>query len=241
MSVRPPIHGIVFDKDGTLLDYEASWRPINARAAAIASRGDAELAVQLLAVGGADPYGGGAKADGLLAAGNTAEIAAAWIAAGAPGDVIGLTVELDALFRSAADTVVPAGDLRSIFGSLHEAGYVLGVASSDNEAAIRATLVRFEVDRLVAFVAGYDSGHGTKPGPGMVLGFCRATKIDPTEVAVVGDNRHDLLMGRAAGAGMTVGVLTGTGTKETLAGLADAVLDSIADLGSLLIGSAPRS
>ena len=47
---------------------------------------------------------------------------------------------------------------------------------------------------------------------------------------MVGDNRHDLEMARAGGAGLAVGVLSGTGTRETLAPMADVILDSIADL-----------
>ena len=51
---------------------------------------------------------------------------------------------------------------------------------------------------------------------------------------MVGDNRHDLEMARAGGAGLAVGVLSGTGTRETLAPMADVILDSIADLPGYL-------
>lgn len=232
------IRGILFDKDGTLLDYEASWRPINARAAEIASCGDRDLAVRLLAVGGADRHGGAVAPDSVLAAGNTAEIATAWVRAGAPTAAATLTAELDALFRASVQSVVPVTDLAPLFGRLRGRGLRLGIASSDNEAAIRATAARFGIDRCIDYVAGYDSGHGTKPGPGMVLGFCRATSLAPREVAVVGDNRHDLAMGRVAGAGLLIGVLTGTGTRETLAGLADLCIGSVAEIEAALFSDA---
>jgi phosphoglycolate phosphatase len=51
---------------------------------------------------------------------------------------------------------------------------------------------------------------------------------------MVGDNRHDLEMARAGGAGLAIGVLSGTGTLETLAPIADVVLDSVADLPGFL-------
>jgi phosphoglycolate phosphatase len=54
------------------------------------------------------------------------------------------------------------------------------------------------------------------------------------EVMVVGDNRHDLEMGRSARAGLVVGVLSGTGSRETLMSFADHVLESIIDLETLL-------
>jgi phosphoglycolate phosphatase len=68
----------------------------------------------------------------------------------------------------------------------------------------------------------------------MVHAFCEAVGTSPKAVAVVGDNLHDLEMGRAAGAGLLVGVLTGTSAHADLAPHADAVLDSIADLPALL-------
>lgn len=228
------IRGILFDKDGTLLDYAQSWTPINRAAAALAARGDAALAARLLALGGADAEGGSVTADSLLAAGNTAEIAASWIAGGAPFALPELQERIDALFREAAQTVVPVGDLAGILGRLRARGFWLGIASSDNEAAIRATARRFGIDALLGYVAGYDSGFGVKPGPGMVEGFCRRTGLDPGEVAVVGDNAHDIAMGRSAGAGLTVGVLTGTGTRATLERIADLVLPSIVELGAAL-------
>jgi phosphoglycolate phosphatase len=221
------INGILFDKDGTLLDYAASWTPINARAAAIAARGDTALAARLLAMGGADRHGDSVRADSLLAVGNTAEIASAWVQAGAFGTPATLTMELDALFQASTATVVPVTALAPLFARLKARGLRLGIASSDSEAAIRATACCFGIDGHLDYVAGYDSGHGAKPGPGMVHGFCAATSLAPGQVAVVGDNRHDMAMGRAARAGLCVAVLTGTGTRATLAGFADVCLDSI--------------
>ena len=230
------IRGILFDKDGTLIDYEATWLPLNREAALFAAAGDPELALRLLEVGGADPHTGAVRADSLLAAGATPEIAAAWIAAGSPYGVDLLVPEMDRIFRGATAAVIrptipdPAG----LFRRLRSRGLKLGVASSDGEAAIRATLGLFDLLDLVDFIAGYDSGHGHKPNPGMVYGFCDATGLPPGAVLMVGDNRHDMAMGRAAGVGLSVGVLSGTGTTETLAGLADLCLPDIGGLEDLL-------
>jgi len=118
---------------------------------------------------------------------------------------------------------------------LHERGYKLGVASSDNERSIRQTARRFGFIDYLDYIAGYDSGFGTKPEPGMVLGFYAATGLSPVQVAVVGDNNHDLHMGRNAGVGLTVGVLTGTGSRETLTAASDYCLNDITELESLLM------
>ncbi|TBW38732.1 HAD family hydrolase [Siculibacillus lacustris] len=232
------IRAILFDKDGTLLDFWPSWGPIAVRAGTHAARGDAALAERLLAVAGIGLDGRRADPDSVFAAGSAADIARVWIAAGAPGDVDSLTHELDAIFCAAVGDVVPVGDLAAILGRLARRGYRLGIASSDGEAAIRATVERFGLEGLIDFVAGWDSGHGGKPGPGMVLAFCRAIGVAPEAVAVVGDTLHDLAMARAADAGLRVAVLTGTGTRARLAAEADVVLGSIAELEALLVDPA---
>ena len=104
------------------------------------------------------------------------------------------------------------------------------MATSDNTGSAEAGLLAMGVRSHFDFVCGYDAGHGHKPGPGMVLGFCAHVGLSPAAVAVVGDSVHDLHMARAAKAGMVVGVLTGPATRAELAPHADIVLPSIADL-----------
>ncbi len=228
------IAGILFDKDGTLLDYDESWLPVNRELASIAAQGDAALADRLLSACGMDPVTGHIVPDSLLAAGNTRQISEGLVAAGSRMDVAELTEKLDALFSHAADFSAPVTDLAAFFRRLHERGYKLGIASSDNERSIRQTARRFGFLDYVDYIAGYDSGFGTKPEPGMVLGFTRATGLSPSQIAVVGDNNHDLHMGHNAGAGLKVGVLTGTGSRESLAAASDYCLNDITELESLL-------
>lgn len=229
----PAIAGILFDKDGTLLDYAKSWVPVNYELARIAARGDAALADRLLFACGMDPATGHVVADSLLAAGNTVEIAQGMVEAGAAYPFEELRALFDDLFSRSAAYAVPVAELAPFFAGLKAEGYRLGVASSDNETSIRETAKRFGFAECLDYVAGYDSGHGTKPGPGMVLGFCAATGLAPHQVVVVGDNNHDLHMGISAGAGLTVAVLTGTGSRQSLAD-ADHCLNDITELPALL-------
>lgn len=233
MTKAATISGILFDKDGTLLDYARSWVPVNYELARIAAVGDEALARKLLVAGGMDPDTGHVMPDSLLAAGNTVEIAEGFVAAGAPFTVEALTIHFDGLFANSAQLAVAVADLAAFFATMHARGYWLGVASSDNEASIRATAKRFGFEDYLHYVAGYDSGFGIKPEPGMVLGFCAATGLAPHQVAVVGDNNHDMHMGRNAGAGLTVAVLTGTGSRESLADASDYCFDDITELVTL--------
>jgi phosphoglycolate phosphatase len=233
------IKGILFDKDGTLLDYDESWLPVNRELAHIASQGDAVLADHLLAACGMDPVTGHIVPDSLLAAGNTRQIAEGLVAAGSKVEVVELTIKLDELFSNAAEFSVPVTDLAAFFGRLHGRGFKLGIASSDNERSIRLMAQRFGFAEFVDYIAGYDSGFGSKPEAGMVLGFCKATGLEPAEVAVVGDNNHDLHMGHNAEAGLKVAVLTGTGSRESLAAASDYCLNDITELEALLSDHQP--
>jgi phosphoglycolate phosphatase len=224
------IRGLLFDKDGTLVDYAKSWTPVNRRAARLAAGGDGDLTRRLLIVGGADAETGEAAASGLLAMGSTAEIASAWVSAGAPTDVERLTRALDELFVSSVDDAVPVTDLKTVLGRLRARGLKLGIASSDSEAAVRATEFRFGIDDLIDFRAGYDSGFSVKPAPDAVAAFCACAGLAAREIAVIGDSVNDMLMGRAAGAGITVGILSGTSAATDLGAYADICIDSVADL-----------
>jgi phosphoglycolate phosphatase len=229
------IKGILFDKDGTLLDYVATWMPANRAAALAAARGDAALAERLLVASGYDPHSGRVAANAPLAAATNAQIAELWL-----GHLTGWSAEellalIDRTFEDVSGAqAMPVTELVPLFARLRGRGLRLGLATSDSRRGVDATLGRFGILDLLDYVAGYDSGHGVKPAPGMVHGFCAATGLAPGEVAVVGDNLHDLEMGRRAGAGLVVAVLSGTGAYADLAVHADHVLDSIAALEALL-------
>ena len=72
-SLRSPgaIRGVLFDKDGTLFDFQRTWVPVNRTAALAVADDDPELAERLLARGGQDESGRVAGGS-LLAAGHTA-------------------------------------------------------------------------------------------------------------------------------------------------------------------------
>lgn len=228
------IRAVLFDKDGTLTDFQQTWGPLNRRAAVLAADGDPALADRLMRLGGLDPATGLTRPDSLLAAASTREIAEAWTAAGSPLAPAALTAALDDLYTRSAGAAVPVADLPAFFARLKGRGLKLGIASSDSEAAIHALAAHFGFDSHLDFVAGYDSGHGVKPGGGMVAAFCRAVAVAPAETVVVGDNLHDMAMGRAAGAAAVVGVLTGTGTADSLAAAADVCLAGIGALETWL-------
>ncbi|OJJ11138.1 phosphoglycolate phosphatase [Alphaproteobacteria bacterium AO1-B] len=229
------IKAILFDKDGTLLDFDATWATPQEQAASFAANGDELLSKRLLVAGGMDPGTRKTAAGSLFAAGNALEIAEAFINEGAPRSLEHLTSVLDRIFLQGMQKAKLLPGLETSLHELHNAGYILGVASSDSEASIAAFLRTTGITDLFSFIAGYDSGHGHKPGPGMVKAFSGTTGIPVSQIAVAGDNTHDLEMAKNAGAGLKIGVLSGTGTAADLSPLADLILESCADLSEQVL------
>jgi phosphoglycolate phosphatase len=233
--VGGPIRAVLFDKDGTLLDFHATWVPVYEALARQVAGGAGEAADRLLDLAGRDPRTGRIHPESILGAGTLAQLAALWAGAlgAADGEALRRSIEDYARTASTAHAR-PVGDLPALFARLRGRGLALGVATMDSEQAARLHLAAFGIEALVDFVCGYDSGHGVKPEAGMVQAFCRAVGRRPDEVAVVGDTLHDLAMGRAGAAGLVVGVLTGASAREALQPHADHVLASIAELESVL-------
>jgi phosphoglycolate phosphatase len=232
--MKADIRAILFDKDGTLLDFNAAWAPAYETASRFAAGGDRKMAETFLKTTGMDLETRISAAGSLLAAGNSSEIAAAWIEAGAAFETAVLAAELDRIFVDRMHDAAPLPGIAQSVETLSKRGFTLGVASSDSEAAIRAFLEGSGLAPKFAFVTGYDTGHGPKPEPGMVHGFAAALGLALSEIAVIGDNTHDLEMARSAGAGLAIGVLSGTSKRHDLEHMADVVLDSAADLPAYL-------
>jgi phosphoglycolate phosphatase len=234
------IRGLLFDKDGTLIDFFATWgAAYRAVADEIAGTlGDRDLADRLLVEGGYDPATGALDPASPLACGTNDEIASLWAGLAGSDDVEGLKRRVALGFHRFGLEPVPVTDLPTLFRRLRARGFRLGVATNDHDAATRASLAFLGLDGLLDFVAGADTGFGGKPGPGMLHGFCEAVGLEPREVAVIGDTAADVAMARAGTAGLVVGVLTGASGHQALAGIADHVIPTIAELEALLDGLA---
>ena len=226
--------GILFDKDGTLVDFDATWGGAAHHVMQQMSGGDPAVYARIAAAMHYLPETRRFRPTSPMIAGSTADYAALWAEIlGRPSDPL-LFAELDRRFSAAAlDTMLPLGDPASVFAVLHERGFRLGIATNDAEASARAQCERLGLVPLLDFIAGYDSGHGGKPDPGMVLGFARHIGADPAEIALVGDSVHDLEAARAAGA-IAIAVLSGPAQRPALEPHADHVIDAVADLPALL-------
>lgn len=226
---------IIFDKDGTLIDFNAMWGiwvTELAQKLELASR--RPIAAQLYAVLGFEPNSGRINPYGHLAVAPMAVL-----------QELSLEVVIEAgLSRPAAQALVaaawqppdpvelayPLADLSALFSSLKTCGLSIAVATTDDRAPTIATLAKLGLDGWVAATICADEGVPVKPAPDMVLAVCQTLGVPPQKAVVVGDTVADLQMGRAAGAGLVVGVLSGVSPVAVLAPYADILLPGVAEL-----------
>lgn len=229
------IKGILFDKDGTLIDFQKTWFAIGDSMAMVAAGGDRERADALLDAAGYDFERGGFRADSVFAAGTNADIVDLWYPDAPQDRKSAMVLRFDTVAADAAATrCVPLPGTAETIATLHRLGFRMGVATNDSTGGAEKTLLALGIAQMFEAAYGYDAVANPKPAPDAIYAFCDLTGLRPSELAMVGDNRHDLEMARAGGAGLAVGVLSGTGTRDTLLPLADVVLNSIADLPAYL-------
>lgn len=226
-----PIAALLFDKDGTLFEFAASWEGWAESFLLRACHNDRARAAVIGGHIGFDLANRRFQPDSLVIANTPAEIAHAMV----PHlPEYSHQVLLGMLNHEAATvTLIEAVPLVAYLDGLHGDGLRLGVATNDAEAPALAHLDAAGIRGHFDFIAGFDSGHGAKPGPGQMLAFAQVVDLDPAQIAMVGDSAHDLIAGRAAGMA-TIGVLTGLAEQAELVPHADVILPDIGHIPAWL-------
>ncbi|HEX7949071.1 MAG TPA: HAD family hydrolase [Candidatus Limnocylindrales bacterium] len=229
---------VVFDKDGTLIEFDAMWAGWAVDLATNLERtAGIPLRDPLFVMLGFDPVAGRVLPGGGLAATPMARLRD-WTR--------GILLERG-LREPAADMALeeawhapdpvalarPLVDLPGLFGRLRATGRRIAVATSDDRDPTERTLAALGLPGLIDAVVCADDGFPVKPAPDVIVHLCSTLGIEPARTAVVGDSVADLEMGRRAGAGLVVGVLTGVADAAHLAPFADHVVASVADLERL--------
>lgn len=237
-TTSDPLDGIdllIFDKDGTLIEFHLMW---GGWVAKLARRLEDAVALPLrdglYPLLGVDPATGRVHAHGLMAAtpmSRIREVVQAYVAeAGATPAVATAAVEAAWHAPDPVALARPVTDLPALLARLRPSVGTFAVATSDDRQPTERTLAALGVSGEFAAIVCADDGIRTKPSPDPVLHLCERLGIPLARTAVVGDSPADLLMGRAAGVARCIGVLTGVGDPTSLAPHADRVLASIAEL-----------
>ena len=220
------LEAVLFDKDGTLVDFHGTWDKAVGQALRATATDENSLrrAAELIDF---DLDGDSIRPTSPLIAESN--------------DVIGALLEsvldIDLLFSIAVEatlqTVTAAVGLPDVLYGLGGLGLRLCVVTNDYEAFAAQQLHALGWADLFAHVVGADSGFGAKPEPSLIHGALALLDVDATQAVIVGDTAHDLRAGRAAGI-HTVLVTNGCRPEPRVTDLADVVVDSLEGLLSAL-------
>lgn len=240
---RVPCRLVIFDKDGTLIDFTATWVPLIRKRVRFLlkalGREDEELGGFLLKSWGIDPGSGKIDPRGPCPVSPRAdEIVIGTMALyqkGYPWDEARQWVA-QAFDQADADSdwrekVVPIKGIQTFLSRLREDGFHTALATSDERKDTEAILSHLAMDGLFDIVLCSGDVSPPKPHPETILTICRRLSVRPDEAVMVGDSVTDMMMGKRAGVALTVGILEGGVTpREELERVADLVVNSIRDL-----------
>ena len=222
------IKGILFDKDGTLIEFEAMWHSIMTIVfEAIQEDGNLseETVAELKAVSGYTSNG--FEEESIIQYLPTSEIVQIWVAtvANAGYDKSTFSNYFHRLFDLAALSeqvaVVPLDGVRDTLSYLRDKNYYLGVATADTEKSMKHSLSRAGLMDFFHFLGSDNGIHQGKPDPHMAEDFCRRVGIDRKELLIVGDSVNDRIFAENAEASF-VGIINtygafNDGAEETVA------------------------
>ena len=230
------LKGLLFDKDGTLIDISLSWlEPMKAAAKLVAQKANQpELADQLLIKGGYLPEQNCWADDSIIAFETSEAMFDIWSEMTNRDLIDSLVPQIQSIVHDSLMNAVPViDDIKPLFELLAQ-HYTLGVASMDDHENVNTTLHGLDLHEQIAFYCGADSNFGHKPAAGMVQAFCEQVSLRPDQIAVIGDSNHDLKMARSAGA-VAIAVLSGASSEENLSENADYIFDDIKALSTHLL------
>lgn len=237
-SLHPALDGIdlvVFDKDGTLISFEAMWggwaRRLGARLEDVTRR---PVAGDVFATIGFDPVAGTIQPGSPLAIDTMAAIEeriGAVLRRWCPSVPAARRALAEAWFEpDPVELAVPLADLAALFGTLRASGRSIAVATTDDRAPTEATLAALGLAEAVSTLLCGDDEGPLKPDSEAFVAVCARVGPSVEHSAMVGDTLADLRMAREAGAGLVIGVLSGLGGSADLEPHADLMLRSVGEL-----------
>lgn len=112
-------------------------------------------------------------------------------------------------------------DLRKLFEALRDRKILIGIFTSDNYRQAKYSMEYLGLDSFIDFYAAADI-YKKKPNKESLEVFKKKYSLEDQEIIIVGDSRVDMVFGEYT---VKVGVLCGTGSREMLAKYTDNIID----------------
>lgn len=235
-GTRMKIKAVLFDRDGTLTDFDSTWGPAIAEVLRELAGDDENALATLEEMSLFSVAEKRFTGPSLLKVQAPADYSARWAQVLGEPDPAAMLERIEAtLLHHCGTNVTPFDGVVETLNGLVQAGIPIGLATNGTEASARRQMEILGLGEAFTFLAGYDSGHGRKPEPGQLLAFARHVGFEPGEIAMVGDSLHDMHAAQAAGM-IRVAVTTGAVTRDELEPASDHVFDSMHPLLALATG-----
>jgi phosphoglycolate phosphatase len=223
--------GILFDKDGTLIEANGVWAPLY-RSVLMRMKNITEAdADQLLAMAGYDVENDRVIGGTVIAGGTTAQLVELWWPESSSEQRRSIVLAIDANDKRSQElTVTPIVELPPLLAALRQAGYRLGIATNDSAVSAKRHMEQIGIMEFLDAIICADTVSVPKPSGDMIREFARVTGMPQDEIIMVGDNHHDMEEAVNGGAGYRVAVLSGNSSRQELAHLADVTLKHVGEL-----------
>ncbi len=232
MNWTSDIDAIAFDKDGTFIDFSQTWGGALNRVIDTISP-DKALGARVADMLGFDRATVVFDPHSTFVGGSQDVYGARWAGlVGRPYDQAFTRLIAEAFENHVFESLTMIDGAETALRRIAGLGLPMAVATNDAIRATRRQLDHLGLAELFQFVAGYDSGHGPKPGGGMLRAFCLAHDVPAERMAMVGDSINDARAARDLGARM-IGLRTGPEAHPDFEELCDVVIPSIRELPDL--------
>lgn len=235
------VDAIIFDKDGTLIDFDAFWVTVSVKSLQeiLKAVGMEDISIEYLLTE-LGVHNGVTDINGVLCKGTYKQmgkiIHKALVEKGC--DISLSKVEklvVDAYNEnSAVGEVIPTcPNLKEILTEFKNSNIKLAVVTTDNEYITRQCLKKLGVEELFDKIYTDDGKTPAKPNPYCALNFCEFCGVAREHTVMVGDTLTDVEFAKNAGISM-IGLAKNERNKNILALYTDIVLSKISDLPSVL-------
>ena len=216
------IRAILFDKDGTLLQFTEGW--VDSIVGFLENKilDDRKKRKLFKEIGIRED--GGVEENSILSSETAMDLAIIFSKY--------LDEDLDEIYRELDDHLLyylkknnkfirETCDLRRLFEALRDRGILIGIFTSDNYRQAKYSMDYLGLDSFIDFYAAADI-YKKKPNKESLEVFKKKYSLEDQEIIIVGDSRVDMVFGEDT---VKVGVLCGTGSREMLAKYTDNIID----------------
>ena len=232
---------IIFDKDGTLIDFDAFWVTVSVKALEDVLRqfGKDNVPVcEILQTLGV--HDGVTDIEGILCKGTyeqmgqiVYDILHQYGCNASCDEVTGVLVEAYNNNSDVGEVKPTCPNLAECLTLLKKRNKKLAVVTTDNEEITRKCLKKLGIEELFDKIYTDDGKTPVKPDPYCVTDFCRITGVKQEHIVMVGDTMTDVRFAKNAGIAV-IGVAKTDKNKAVLTPFADAVISNLSDLLEIL-------